>query len=157
MKNLFESCTRIVQSIVSFQIEFATELAKQKMKILPFAQPTPRGDIFQDIHRKISHHSLWKGFEQEKFILLTCSFQSLSCILTARKSTTSRNYRRKAMLVHFQPLYGESLASISCDGSSQKEGDSKQMISTFTGTSIQSVQHNFPLQTNQIVLYQTCL
>ena len=46
MENLFGCCERILQSIVCFQTEFTTELAKQQMKILPFTQPTLRGDFF---------------------------------------------------------------------------------------------------------------
>ena len=122
MAHLVGSCERIFQSIESVPIKYTMELAKQQMKILPFAQPTPRGEIFQDINRKISYYPLWKVFEQVKLLLLTCSFQSLSYISTARKSTTSRNYRRKAMLFHFHHYMGNPLrASAAPDHRRRKE------------------------------------
>ncbi|CCI47338.1 unnamed protein product [Albugo candida] len=48
------------------------------MSIAPFAQPTPRGDIFQHIDRKISYYAL----------------------RTARKSSISNGNRREAMLFY---------------------------------------------------------
>ncbi|CCI45158.1 unnamed protein product [Albugo candida] len=64
MENLFGCCERIVQTIKTFQIEFTTELAKQKMKIFIFRAADPRGDIFEYINRKISYYALRKVFEQ---------------------------------------------------------------------------------------------
>ncbi|CCI39906.1 unnamed protein product [Albugo candida] len=39
-------------------------MAKQQMKIMHFALPTPRGDVIQHINRKISYYALRKVSEQ---------------------------------------------------------------------------------------------
>ena len=112
MENLFGCYERIVQSIKSFQIEFTTELAKQQTKIIFLAQPTTRGDIFQQINRKISYYALRKLFEQVSlyyYFLPACFFNHLSFAMTAGKMSTSIGNRREAVLFYCFYHLGDTL------------------------------------------------
>ena len=125
MENLFGCCERNVQSIKSFQIELTTELAKQPMKIIPFAQPTLRSDIFQHINRKISYYALRKVFEPVSlyyYFLPTCFFQSLEFRNDSWKSSTSIGNQHEAMLFYFFYHLGDTLrVSVAADHRKREE------------------------------------
>ena len=78
MVNPFGYCERIIRSNESSLTEPITVAA---ITILPFTQPTPRGDIFHNINQKVSYYALWSVFRQVRLsysLLPMISFQSLT-------------------------------------------------------------------------------